>query len=72
MCICSLAFPTLGVLKKCPGECSAGLTGGQDSNDLVCGEWTLSVERGLGDTRWSGLSFESIAIATISHRWYFE
>ena len=45
---------------------------GKDSNDLVCGEWTLSVERGLGDTRWSGLSLESIAIATVSHRWYFE
>ena len=24
---CSLAFPTLGVLKRCPEECSAGLTG---------------------------------------------
>jgi len=45
---------------------------GKDSNDLVCGEWTLSVERGLGGTSWENLSLESIAIATVSHRWYFE
>ena len=45
---------------------------GKDSNDLVCGEWTLSVEGGLGGTRWSDLSFYSIAIVTVSHRWYFE
>ena len=44
---------------------------GKDANDLVCGEWTMSLEIGLGTTRYSTLSFGSIAIATVSHRWYF-
>ena len=71
-CICSSAFPTNGVLMNCPIECSAGLTGEEALNDLVCGEWTLSLEGGLGGTRWENFSLESIAIATVSHRWYFE
>ena len=63
--------------KRCSNEVSDRMQRrldrrGKDSNDLVCGEWTLSLEGGLGGTRWENFSLESIAIATVSHRWYFE
>ena len=58
---------------------------GKDSNDLMCGEWTMSLEIGTGNT-WIeygerdgygvprnalNISMSSYAIATVSHRWYF-
>lgn len=45
---------------------------GSDRTHLLCGEWNFSLEAGLGQTDYWELSFNSIAIATISHRWYFE
>ena len=57
---------------------------GKDSNDLMCGEWTMSLEIGTGNTwieygerdGWGhrdavNISMTSYAIATVSHRWYF-
>ena len=45
---------------------------GSDRTNLLCGEWNVSLEAGLGDTDVDWLSFESIAIVTVSHRWYFD
>ena len=45
---------------------------GSDRTNLLCGEWNFSLEAGLGETDAWELSFMSIAIATVSHRWYFE
>lgn len=45
---------------------------GIDRTHLLCGEWNFSLEAGLGQTDFWKLSFNSIAIATMSHRWYFE
>jgi len=45
---------------------------GSDRTHLLCGEWNFSLEAGLGSTDLWVLSFNSIAIATLSHRWYFE
>ena len=45
---------------------------GSDRTHLLCGEWNFSLEAGLGQTIVGELSFYSIAIATMSHRWYFE
>tara|TARA_B110000459_G_C16572363_1_gene477036 strand:- start:772 stop:1290 length:519 start_codon:yes stop_codon:yes gene_type:complete len=45
---------------------------GSDRTNLLCGEWNVSLEAGLGDTDLDALSFESIAIITVSHRWYFD
>jgi len=57
---------------------------GKDSNDLMCGEWTMSLEIGYGDgyieygdrdgygrRKLFNPSMTSYAIATVSHRWYF-
>ena len=47
---------------------------GSDRTHLLCGEWNFSLEAGLGQAEGelSFISFGSIAIATVSHRWYFE
>ena len=45
---------------------------GSDRTHLLCGEWNVSLEAGLGNTDLYELSFNSIAIVTFSHRWYFE
>ena len=47
---------------------------GSDRSNLLCGEWNFSLEAGLGQAEGelSFISFGSIAIATVSHRWYFE
>ena len=45
---------------------------GIDRTHVLCGEWNISIEAGLGTTYLWQLSFNSIAIATFSHRWYFE
>lgn len=45
---------------------------GSDRTHLLCGEWNMSLEAGLGNTDLWALSFSSIAIVTFSHRWYFE
>ena len=63
--------------KRCSNEVSKKMKKrlerrGSDRTHLLCGEWNMSLEAGLGNTDLWALSFSSIAIVTFSHRWYFE
>lgn len=45
---------------------------GSGRTHLLCGEWNISLEAGLAGTELYWLSLDSFAIATFSHRWYFD